>query len=257
VYTFHEIYAPGRYDDGSVILSSDMKPILSPHPEEIHKSHRSAWLRAAILGVDDGIVSTSSLMLGVSAATASHLAILTAGIAGLVAGALSMAVGEYISVSSQRDSERADIAIEARSIAANPKEELEELSLIYEKRGLDPNLARQVAIQLHHGDAVVAHARDELGIDHEALANPFQAMAASAISFSLGAAVPILAALFAYGQTAIVIIAFSLLALAISGASGAFIGGGKKVRAASRVLVGGGIAMAVTSLIGHIIGHSL
>src|ERR1700712_3027012 len=141
-----------------------MDQILSPHPHEQHRSHRSGWLRAAVLGVNDGIVSNASLMLGVTAANSSTKAVLTAGIAGLFAGAFSMAVGEYVSVSSQRDAERADIEIEARSIAANPDAELAELAAIYEHRGLSKKLAAEVAQQLHEHDAVVAHARDELGI---------------------------------------------------------------------------------------------
>ncbi len=155
-----------------------MHPI-SPHPTEIHRSHRAAWLRAAVLGVNDGIVSTSSLMLGVLAANANSTIILTAGFSGLAAGALSMAVGEYVSVSSQRDSEMADLAIEKRSLANNPEAELAELAAIYEHRGLKPALALTVATQLHDHDAVAAHARDELGIDHLALANPMQAAIAS------------------------------------------------------------------------------
>src|SRR5690348_17082259 len=143
-----------------------MSAIQSPHQEQ-HKSHRSNWLRAAVLGVNDGVVSTASLMLGVSAAQASHSTILTAGIAGLAAGALSMAVGEYVSVSSQKDSERADIDIERRSLSANPKEELEELTHIYVHRGLDEKLAKEVAQQLHAHDAEAAHLRDELGIDKD------------------------------------------------------------------------------------------
>jgi len=231
---------------------------ITPHPEETHKSHRSAWLRAAVLGVNDGVVSTSSLMLGVATASTSRVAVLTAGIAGLAAGALSMAVGEYVSVSSQRDSEQADIAIEARSLEANPAEELEELALIYQERGLTPELARQVAQQLHNHDAVSAHARDELGIDRQALANPLQAGLASATSFSIGALVPIVAALAVTGATSSwAIVLASLVTLAISGAVGAVIGGGHKVRAAARVLVGGGLAMAITALIGHLVGASL
>lgn len=229
-----------------------------PHPEEQHRSHRSAWLRAAVLGVNDGLVSVSSLMLGVLAASANHSTILTSGIAGLVAGALSMAVGEYVSVSSQRDSEKADIAIEQRSLRDNPAEELAELAAIYEHRGLDKVLAKQVAEQLHEHDAVAAHLRDELGIDHEALANPVQAAAASTISFSLGAVVPILAALLSSGQASSWAIVFtSLLALGISGAVGAYIGGGHRVLAASRVFLGGGAAMAITAFIGHLVGHNL
>jgi VIT1/CCC1 family predicted Fe2+/Mn2+ transporter len=233
---------------------------LTPHPEEVHKSQRAGWLRAVVLGVNDGIVSTSSLMLGVSAASTSTAAVLTAGIAGLAAGACSMAMGEYVSVSSQRDSERADIAIEERSLAANPQAELEELAQIYERRGLAPSLALQVARQLHDHDAVAAHARDELGIDHEALANPLQAACASAFAFSIGAIIPILAVVVTKGMTdttsmirwSIVIV--SLIALAFSGAVGAYLGGGHRLRAAARVLAGGGAAMAVTAVIGHFIG---
>lgn len=229
-----------------------------PHAEELHKSHRSNWLRAAVLGVNDGIVSTASLMLGVSTASTSKTAVLTAGIAGLAAGALSMAVGEYVSVSSQKDSEKADIDIETRSLAANPDMELAELAQIYERRGLDKKLAVQVAEQLHVHDAVGAHVRDELGIDHEALANPMQASLASAFSFSVGAIVPILATIFTSpSMHAWSIVIFSLIALAISGAIGAYIGGGHKVRAAARVFVGGGVAMAITAGIGQIIGSTL
>ncbi len=235
-----------------------MNQLTSPHPEERHKSHRAGWLRAAVLGVNDGIVSTASLMLGVLAAAASDTAILTAGVAGLAAGGLSMAVGEYVSVSSQKDAEKADIAIETRSLVKNPNEELAELALIYEHRGLDRELARKVARQLHDHDAVAAHARDELGIDHEALANPLQAAVASAVAFSLGSLVPIFAAVFSSGRAgAWAIVLASLFALGISGAVGAFIGGGHRLRAASRVFLGGGAAMAITALIGHLIGHNL
>lgn len=210
------------------------------------------------MGVNDGIVSTASLMLGVSAASASSKAVLTAGIAGLFAGAFSMAVGEYVSVSSQRDSERADIDIEVRSLQANPNEELAELAGIYEKRGLDAKLAIEVATQLHEHNAVVAHARDELGIDHEALPNPIQAAVASAAAFSLGSLIPIAGTLVGSNATrAAAIVILSLLALAISGTIGAVIGGGSKIRAAARVFVGGGVAMAITALIGHFVGANL
>ncbi len=232
----------------------DIEQFETPHAEK-HRSHRSGWLRAAVLGANDGIVSTSSLMLGVLAASQNDSAILTAGIAGLVAGALSMAAGEYVSVGSQRDSEKADIAIERKSLAENPDEELAELAWIYEKRGLDKGLAKKVAQQLHDHDAVAAHARDELGIDHEALAQPTQAAVASAISFAIGASVPILAAVLStshMGGWAITI--SSLIALAISGAIGAFVGGGHRLIAAARVFVGGGLAMAITYFIGHLIG---
>jgi VIT1/CCC1 family predicted Fe2+/Mn2+ transporter len=228
----------------------------SPHAEK-HRSHRAAWLRAAVLGVNDGIVSTSSLMLGVLAASQSDKAILTAGFAGLVAGALSMAAGEYVSVSSQRDSERADIAIETKSLAENPNEEQAELAWIYEQRGLDKELAKRVAQQLHDHDAIAAHARDELGIDHEDLARPVQAAVASAISFSIGGAVPIVAALLSSSSAAAWVITISsLVALAVSGATGAFVGGGHRLLASARVFVGGGVAMAITFLVGHLIGSA-
>jgi VIT1/CCC1 family predicted Fe2+/Mn2+ transporter len=230
----------------------------SPHPHEIHKSQRSGWLRAAVLGVNDGIVSTSSLMIGVSTASTTKTAVLTAGIAGLAAGAFSMAVGEYVSVSSQRDAEMADIAIEERSIAANPKEELHELAQIYEARGLDSALALTVAKKLHSNDAVAAHARDELGFDDKLRARPIQASVTSAMAFSIGALVPVLATILTSGRaTEWAIVISSLVALALSGAVGAHIGGGRKGRAAARVLIGSGLAMAATALIGHFIGATV
>lgn len=233
-----------------------MQDYQSPHAA-MHKSHRAAWLRAAVLGVNDGIVSTASLMLGVLAASQSDKAILTAGIAGLVAGALSMAAGEYVSVSSQRDSELADLEIERVSLDENPDEELAELTWIYERRGLKPALAKQVAKALHEHDAIGAHARDELGIDHDALARPLQASVASAAAFSVGAIIPILAAVLASSSAGAWAITISaLIGLAISGATGAYIGGGHRVLAAARVFVGGGIAMAITYGIGHLIGST-
>lgn len=232
--------------------------ITSPHPNEIHKSHRANWLRASVLGVNDGIVSVASLMLGVLAANSSSSTIITAGFAGLSAGALSMAVGEYVSVSSQRDSERADADIERRSLAANPKQELAELAHIYEHRGLDPVLANEVALQLHAHDAEAAHLRDELGIDKNSFAKPLQAAVASAGSFTVGAIVPILAALiFTHKNGVYGIVILSLLTLAISGVISAIIGGGHKLRAALRVFLGGGVAMLITALIGHVVGHSI
>lgn len=231
---------------------------LEEHIEEQHKSHRAPWLRAAVLGVNDGVVSTASLMLGVSAASSNIGAILTAGIAGLVAGALSMAVGEYVSVSSQRDSEKADLDIERHALATNPDGELEELAMIYENRGLDAKLARQVAKQLHDHDALSAHARDELGINQEALANPLQAAVASAGSFSIGAIVPILAAVISTASfSAWAITIASLILLAVSGAVGAIIGGGHRIIAALRVFLGGAAAMAITYFIGHLVGANL
>lgn len=226
----------------------------SPH-HELHTSHRSNWLRAAVLGANDGIVSTSSLMLGVLAASQNHAAILTAGLAGMMAGALSMAAGEYVSVSSQRDSELSDIAIEKRSIAKHPEEELEELAWIYRQRGLSEKLAMQVAKQLHKKDPVRAHARDELGIDDSTLASPIQAAVASFAAFAIGAFVPIIAAILATQESGGVVITIaSLVALFISGGIGAYLGGGSKVRAALRVLIGGGLAMAITYAIGHLVG---
>ena len=229
----------------------------SPH-EEMHRSQRAPWLRAAVLGVNDGIVSTASLMLGVLAASQNDAAILTAGIAGLAAGALSMAAGEYVSVSSQRDSEKADIDIEIKSLAENPEKELAELAWIYEQRGLDAKLAIQVARQLHDKNAVQAHARDELGIDQDELARPLQAAIASAVAFSLGAAVPIIAALLSSGVEGVWVITISsLVALAISGGIGAAVGGGHRIKASLRVLVGGGAAMAITFAVGHLIGTTI
>src|SRR5690606_27397145 len=204
-----------------------MNAFPSPHPET-HKSHRAPWLRAAMLGVNDGIVSTSSLMLGVLASSSVDSgADFIAGIAGLSAGALSMAAGEYVSVSSQRDSELSDIAIEAKSITENPEAELEELAWIYQKRGLDESLAREVAKQLHDHDALSAHARSELGIDHEELSKPGEAALASAAAFAFGALVPICAALLSnQGNGAWLIAIASLGMLFVSGALGAHIGGG-------------------------------
>lgn len=232
--------------------------MIDPHPDEKHRSHRAAWLRAAVLGVNDGIVSTSSLMLGVLAAKASNATIITAGISALAAGALSMAVGEYVSVSSQKDSEREDIAIERRSLEKNHDGELAELAAIYESRGLKQDLALEVAKQLHEHDAIAAHARDELGIDHENLANPLQAAMASAAAFSIGAIIPVFAAVIApkSASTAAIVVS-SLVMLGVSGAIGAVIGGGHRVRAAARVFLGGGAAMAITYGIGHIVGTSV
>ena len=230
---------------------------ISPHAEH-HRSHRAPWLRAAVLGVNDGIVSTSGLMLGVLGASSNHTAILTAGVAGLVAGAISMGVGEYVSVSSQRDSEKADIDIEKRSIATNPEKELAELAWIYEQRGVEKSLALRVAKQLHEHDAVSAHARDELNINQDVLANPIQAALASTAAFSIGALIPILAALVANATTGVYfIVGFSMVGLAIFGGIGAFIGGGRRLRASIRVLLGGAAAMAITYGIGLLIGQSL
>jgi VIT1/CCC1 family predicted Fe2+/Mn2+ transporter len=234
-----------------------MIAIEHPHAEQ-HKSQRAPWLRAAVLGVNDGLVSTASLMVGVAAATDSSAAILTAGIAGLVAGALSMAAGEYVSVSSQRDSEQADLDIERRALKDMPKEELAQLTEIYVQRGLEPKLAAQVATQLTAYDALGTHAREELNIDVDTLSRPWLAAFASAGSFTLGAAMPVLAALFAHGTAAApAIITASLIALAVSGALAAFIGGGHRLVAGLRVFIGGSLAMAITWLIGSLLGQAL
>lgn len=212
-----------------------------------------------MLGVNDGVISTSSLMLGVLAASGNNpSAVLTAGIAGLTAGALSMAAGEYVSVSSQRDSELSDIQIEKKSLENNPDEELAELAWIYQKRGLDAELARQVAQQLHDHDAVAAHARSELGIDSSSLSRPLHAAGASATAFAIGALIPIFSAIFTNEASGVWFIAIiSLLTLSGSGAVAAHIGGGHKIRAALRVLIGGGLAMVITFAIGNLVGASV
>jgi VIT1/CCC1 family predicted Fe2+/Mn2+ transporter len=222
---------------------------------EAHQSGRAAWLRAAVLGSDDAIVSTASLMIGVAASSASKEAILVAGVAGLVSGAMSMAAGEYVSVSSQRDAELADIEIEKQELAAEPQAELRELAMIYMKRGLDPELATKVAEQLSAHDRLSAHVRDELGIDPTALSSPLQAAWASAASFATFAMVPIVAHLVASAAWRVPAIALtSLASLAALGAFGAHLGGAPLGRAALRVTVGGGLAMAVTAAIGRILG---
>lgn len=222
---------------------------------ELHQSGRAAWLRAAVLGADDAIVSTASLMIGVGASSAPKMGILVAGIAGLVAGAMSMAVGEYVSVSSQRDTERADIVREKAELRSQPETELLELAAIYVRRGLEKQLAMKVAEQLTAKDRLGSHLRDELGIDQAALARPLQAAWISASSFALFALVPLVGLLVA--PTALrlpSIAALSLLSLAGLGAFGAHLGGAPLARAALRVTIGGAIAMAVTAAIGRLIG---
>jgi VIT1/CCC1 family predicted Fe2+/Mn2+ transporter len=225
---------------------------------EMHRSGRAGWLRAAALGSDDAIVSTSSLMIGVAASSAPKGAILVAGVAGLVAGAMSMAVGEYVSVSSQRDAEQADIRLETGELAADPQAELQELAMIYEKRGLEKDLAVKVAEQLSARDRLGAHMRDELGIDQAALARPMQAAWISAASFASFAVVPIVALLVAPAALRIpVIAALSLVSLAVLGGFGGHLGGAPLGRAAFRVTLGGALAMTVTAVIGRILGISV
>ena len=230
----------------------------TPRHTERHLSHRSNWLRAAVLGANDGIVSTASLVLGVAASGASGSAILTAGIAGLVAGALSMAAGEFVSVSSQRDTEQADLDLEARELRENPEAELRELTSIYEGRGLPADLARRVAAVLTERDALGAHARDELGLEAERRARPFQAAWASAVSFSAGALVPVVAvAAVPSGARVTVCVAVTIVALAGLGALGARLGGAAPGRATVRVVGWGALAMAVTAGIGALVGAAV
>lgn len=226
--------------------------------KETHRSGRAGWLRAAVLGSDDAIVSVSSLMLGVAASAASREAILVAGVAGLFAGAMSMAVGEYVSVSSQRDAEEADVERETRELASDPRAELNELALIYTKRGLEKDLAMKVAEQLSAHDRLGAHLRDELGIHQESLARPLQAAWISAASFACFAMVPIIALLVAPASSRLPAIAvLSLMSLASLGAFGGYLGGAPLGPAAMRVTLGGALAMAVTAAIGRIFGVAM
>ena len=226
--------------------------------QEVHRSQRSGWLRAAVLGSDDAIVSTASLMIGVAAASASKQASLVAGVAGLVAGSMSMAVGEYVSVSAQRDSEQADIALEQQELATDPRSELKELAMIYVRRGLDQELAMKVARQLSARDRLGSHLRDELGIEARFLSHPLQAAWVSAVSFATFAAIPI-AALLAVPQQQVIpaISVLSLASLAALGALGGRLGGAPLGRAALRVTIGGGLAMAVTAVIGRSLAFQL
>lgn len=224
------------------------------HPE-YHLVGRIGWLRAAVLGANDGIVSTASLIVGVAAANAAESGVLIAGVAGLVAGAMSMAAGEYVSVSSQSDTERADLARELGELAENAKFELDELAEIYVKRGVDPALARQVAQQLMAKDALIAHARDELGISEITAARPVQAALASAAAFSVGAAMPLaMVVVSPAGELVPVVSGASLCFLALLGAIGARAGGANVLRATARVTFWGALAMAITAGIGEIFG---
>jgi VIT1/CCC1 family predicted Fe2+/Mn2+ transporter len=241
---------------------ADIRPashhhIVHPHAEP-HRSNRAAWLRAAVLGANDGVVSTAALIVGVIGAGGSSAAVRTAGIAGLAAGALSMAAGEYVSVASQRDIEEADLRIERQALEDHPVAELRELAQIWEQRGVQPALAMEVAAQLTAADALGAHARDELGLTADTAARPVQAAATSGLAFTAGALVPLLAFLVAptTGRSAIVVAAavVSLLGL---GALGAAIGAAKRVRGMARVGIGGAAAMGITLLIGEATGATL
>lgn len=224
-------------------------------PKEIHATSRLGWLRAAVLGANDGILSTSSLIIGVASAQATQGSILLAGISSLVAGAMSMAAGEYVSVSSQADSEKADLARERKELGSSWDAEVNELAGIYRQRGLDDILARQVAIQLMKHDALGAHARDELGISEATAARPVQAAFASAGAFSSGAILPVLAALLSpASMVSWTVSAVSLIGLAVLGVVGAQAGGASPWRPAMRVIFWGIVAMAVTAAIGRIFG---
>ena len=225
------------------------------HGVERHFLDRIGWLRAAVLGANDGIVSTASLIVGVAAAATGRSEILIAGAAGLAAGALSMAAGEYVSVSSQADTEAADLARERSELATQPEAELAELTGIYEKRGLPPDLARQVAVALTENDAMGAHVRDELGLSEATTARPILAAVASAASFAVGAALPLGAAMVAPEPSIVwAVTALSLVFLAILGGVGARAGGAPVLRAVLRVTFWGAAAMAVTAVVGSLFG---
>jgi len=222
---------------------------------ERHRTGKAGWLRAAVLGADDGILSTASLMLGVAAAHGSRGGLLIAGVAGLVAGAMSMAAGEYVSVHSQADTEQADLALERTELRTNDEGEHQELAKIYVGRGLKPALAKQVAAQLMAHNALEAHARDELGITETLKARPIQAAIASAVSFSVGAAVPVIAAAIVPPPDVIIVVsATSLLCLAALGALAARTGGASVATGTMRATLWGALAMAVTAGVGALFG---
>lgn len=226
----------------------------SRHPE-LHRADRVGWLRAAVLGANDGIVSVAGLVVGVAASGASASTILATGVAGTVAGAMSMAAGEYVSVQTQADTENADLAMEKRELHEDPHSELDELTAIYRHRGLEPALARQVAEQLTAHDALGAHARDELGITDELRARPLQAALASAGAFTCGAAMPVLTALLAPVQTVATATTVSTLAgLCLTGAMAAWAGGASPMRGALRVMFWGALAMAAAAAVGRLLG---
>ncbi len=226
----------------------------SIHPEP-HFSNRNNWLRATVLGANDGLISTASLLMGVAAAGSSEQTLILTGVASLIAGAISMAAGEYVSVSSQADTEKADLAKEAYELMHNPDNELKELTQIYQSRGLDADLAAKVAEALTKHDALEAHARDEIGLNEDLSANPFQAALASAASFAMGAILPLLCVYAAPQPMRIMALWIATLAgLALLGMLSAHLGGANKMLAMARVVIWGVIALGATSLIGHIFG---
>lgn len=219
---------------------------------------RLNWLRAGVLGANDGIVSTAGLVVGVAGATSDRGTIFTAGLAGLVAGAVSMALGEFISVSSQRDSERAHLALERRELRESPAQELEELAAMYVRKGLSVQTAHTVAEELTHNDALAAHADIELGIDPQSLTNPLHASAASAVAFTLGALLPLVAILLAPSSVRVAVtVAIVLVALAVAGVLSARIGRSSARLAVTRVVVGGAAGLALTYVIGRMFGTAV
>ena len=228
-----------------------------PHAEQ-HRTGRIGWLRASVLGANDGVVSVASLVVGVAASGAPQSGILVAGVAGLVAGAMSMAAGEYVSVQSQADTERADLGRERRELAEDPEGELAELAAVYRERGLDDDLARRVAEQLTTRDALGAHARDELGITDALRARPVQAALASAAAFAVGAVLPVAAALVApVSAVSVAVAAVTLVALAVLGGVAGYVGGASVVRGAVRVTFWGALAMAITAGVGALFGTAV
>ncbi|WDA42390.1 VIT1/CCC1 transporter family protein [Erythrobacter sp. BLCC-B19] len=235
-----------------------MSPPISAHPDDPHYVHRTGWLRAAVLGANDGIISVASLIIGVAAASPDKGAVMVAGVAALIAGAMSMAAGEYISVSSQADSEQADIAREAEALAQTPQDEEAELAAIYVARGLSPATAALVARELSAADPLAAHVRDELGLSDHLAARPLQAALASGATFSGAAAVPLLAAWLApAGSVMAIVVAVSILALAGLGALGAKAGAAPLIPATLRVVGWGAFAMASTAAVGRLFGVSV
>lgn len=231
---------------------------MPPLHREMHRSHHIGWLRAAVLGANDGVVSVSSLVVGVAASGATQSNVLLTGVAGLVAGALSMAAGEYISVQSQADTENADLARERRELAEQPETELDELTDIYVSRGLERDLAHQVAIQLTAHDALSVHAREELGITETLMARPIQAALASAAAFAVGAVIPILAAIIASPKMVGTITSTAtIITLAALGSLAAFVGGADILRGAVRVTFWGALAMGATALVGKLMGTTV
>jgi len=221
----------------------------------MHRTHRVGWLRAAVLGANDGLISTASLVVGVAASNASRGSVLVAGVAGLVAGAMAMATGEYVSVSSQADSEKADLEREREELKTFDKAEHQELAAIYVGRGLTPDLAEMVAQQLMAHDALGAHARDELGISDVMNANPIQAALASAASFTVGAALPLIIVLITpHPQLAWTVSLSTLVLLAVLGATAAYVGGSGVLKSAARVTFWGALAMFLTSVVGSLFG---